>query len=179
MPADWHVIELVVRELRQDPPAYGLCRSHFRHPPTVAEYEKRHRWLWRMSSNCNFPPPTADGWRPARELAHGVGFGARNRNELGEGIESRFPGHGDPITTTRIEMSPAGGNFWQRRAAGARWRTKVVLDWAAPCPPVQRIEFDGRKPPNLAKREKKNKSWNCCAGPAGPTSTTATKETSR
>ena len=71
---------------------------------------------------------------------------ALDRAELGEGIESRFPG---TLTYYDRVETPRGWKFWQRRRRP--FETKVVLDWAE-LPPVQRIELMTNH--NLAKREK-------------------------
>ena len=71
---------------------------------------------------------------------------ALDRTELGEGIESRFPG---TVTYYDRVESHRGWKLWQRRRRP--FETKVVLDWAT-LPPVQRIELMTNH--NLAKREK-------------------------
>lgn len=139
--ADWHVIELVVRNFGKTP-AYDVSFT-FPHPPTVAEYENATDGYADVIE-LQLPrqlPTLAPGqeWRT-------VWDSALDRNELGEGIESRFPG-----TVTyydRIEI-PRGWKFWQRRRRALE--TKVVLDWAT-LPPVQRIELMTNH--DLAKREK-------------------------
>jgi hypothetical protein len=139
--ADWHVIELVVRNFGKTP-AYDVSFT-FPHPPTVAEYENATDGYADVVE-LQLPrqlPSLAPGqeWRT-------VWDSALDRAELGEGIESRFPG-----TVTyydRVEI-PRGWKFWRpnRRAL----ETKVVLDWAS-LPPVQRIELMTNH--DLAKREK-------------------------
>lgn len=139
--ADWHLIELVVRNFGKTS-AYDVSFT-FPHPPTVAEYEN-----------------TADGYADVVELqlprqlptlAPGqewrtVWDSALDRTELGEGIESRFPG---TVTYYDRAEAPHGWKFWRRRRRP--FETKVVLDWNA-LPPVQRIELMTNH--NLAKREK-------------------------
>src|ERR1700677_3720988 len=139
--ADWHVIELVFRNFGKTP-AYDISFT-FPHPPTVAEYENATDGYADVVE-LQLPrqlPTLAPGqeWRT-------VWDSALDRNELGEGIESRFPG-----TVTyydRVEI-PRGWKFWRpsRRAL----EPKVVLDWAS-LPPVQRIELMTNH--DLAKREK-------------------------
>jgi hypothetical protein len=139
--ADWHLIELVVRNFGKTA-AYDV-QFAFPHPPTVAEYENASDGYADVVE-LQLPrqiPTLAPGqeWRT-------VWDSALDRNELGEGIESRFPG-----TLTyydRPEVS-RGWKFWQRRRRP--FETKVVLDWDA-LPPVQRIELMTNH--NLAKREK-------------------------
>src|SRR6201995_1639930 len=128
--ADWHVIELVVRNFGKTP-AYDVSFT-FPPPPTVAEYENATDGYADVVE-LQLPrqlPTLAPGqeWRT-------VWDSALDRAELGEGIESRFPG-----TVTyydRVEV-PRGWKFWRpgRRAL----ETKVVLDWAS-LPPVQRLEL--------------------------------------
>jgi hypothetical protein len=139
--ADWHVIELVVRNFGKTP-AYDISFT-FPHPPTVAEYENATDGYADVVE-LQLPrqlPTLAPGqeWRT-------VWDSALDRAELGEGIESRFPG-----TVTyhdRVEI-PRGWKFW--RPGRRSLETKVVLDWAS-LPPVQRIELMTNH--DLAKREK-------------------------
>jgi hypothetical protein len=139
--ADWHVIELVVRNFGQTA-AYDI-RFAFQQTPTVAEYEN-----------------AADGYadivelRLPRELpvlAPGqewrmVWDSALDRAEIGSGIESRFTG--TLFYYDRPERA-RGWRFWQRERE--QLETAIVLDWEA-LPPVQRIELMTTH--DLAKREK-------------------------
>ena len=139
--ADWHVIELVVRNFGRTA-AYDI-RFSFPNPPTVAEYEN-----------------AADGYADVVELqlprelpvlAPGqewrmVWDSALDRAEIGSGIESRFTG--TVIYHDRPDK-PRGWRFWQRERPA--FETRVVLDWNA-LPPVQRIELMTTH--DLAKREK-------------------------
>jgi hypothetical protein len=139
--ADWHVIELVVRNFGQTA-AYDI-RFSFPNPPTVAEYEN-----------------AADGYADVvelqlpRELAvlapgqewRMVWDSALDRAEIGTGIESRFAG--TVIYYDRPDK-PRGWRFW--RGERPVLQTNVVLDWDA-LPPVQRIELMTTH--DLAKREK-------------------------
>jgi hypothetical protein len=135
------VIELVVRNFGKTS-AYDVSFT-FPHPPTVAEYENATDGYADVVE-LQLPrqlPTLAPGqeWRT-------VWDSALDRAELGEGIESRFPG-----TVTyydRVEI-PRGWKFWQPRRRALE--TKVVLDWAS-LPPVQRIELMTNH--DLAKREK-------------------------
>jgi hypothetical protein len=140
-PADWHVIELVVRNFGQTA-AYDI-RFAFPNPLTVAEYEN-----------------AADGYADVVELqlprelpvlAPGqewrmVWDSALDRAEIGPGIESRFAG--SVIYYDRPDK-PRGWRFWE--AERPMLQTGVVLDWDA-LPPVQRIELMTTH--DLAKREK-------------------------
>jgi hypothetical protein len=140
-PADWHVIELVVRNFGQT--AAHDIRFSFPTPPTVAEYEN-----------------AADGYADVVELqlprelpvlAPGqewrmVWDSALDRAEIGTGIESRFAG--SVIYHDRPDK-PRGWRLWQRDRPVLQ--TSVVLDWDA-LPPVQRIELMTTH--DLAKREK-------------------------
>jgi hypothetical protein len=139
--ADWHLIELVVRNFGKTS-AYDVSFM-FPHPPTVAEYENATDGYADVVE-LQLPrqlPTLAPGqeWRT-------VWDSALDRNELGEGIESRFPG---TVTYYDRVETPRGWKFWQSRRRP--FETKVVLDWAA-LPPVQRIELMTNH--NLAKREK-------------------------
>jgi hypothetical protein len=139
--ADWHVIELVVRNFGKTS-AYDVSFT-FPHPPTVAEYENATDGYADVVE-LQLPrqlPTLAPGqeWRT-------VWDSALDRSELGEGIESRFPG---TVTYYDRAETPRGWKVWQRRRRP--FETKVVLDWAA-LPPVQRIELMTNH--NLAKREK-------------------------
>lgn len=139
--ADWHVIELVVRNFGKTS-AYDVSFT-FPHPPTVAEYENATDGYADVVE-LQLPrqlPTLAPGqeWRT-------VWDSALDRSELGEAIESRFPG---TVTYYDRAETPRGWKFWQPRRRP--FETKVVLDWAA-LPPVQRIELMTNH--NLAKREK-------------------------
>src|SRR3984957_3093148 len=140
-PADWHVIELVVRNFGQTS-AYDI-RFSFSNPPTVAEYENSADGYADITE-LQLPrelPVLAPGqeWRM-------VWDSALDRAEIGSGIESRFVG---TVTYYDRPETPRGWRFWEgdRRAL----QTDVVLDWAA-LPPVQRIELMTTH--DLAKREK-------------------------
>jgi hypothetical protein len=139
--ADWHLIELVVRNFGKTS-AYDVSFT-FPHPPTVAEYENAADGYADVVE-LQLPrqlPTLAPGqdWRT-------VWDSALDRTELGEGIESRFPG---TVTYYDRAETPHGWEFWRRRRRP--FETKVVLDWNA-LPPVQRIELMTNH--NLAKREK-------------------------
>jgi hypothetical protein len=139
--ADWHVIELVVRNFGKTS-AYDVSFT-FPHPPTVAEYENATDGYADVVE-LQLPrqlPTLAPGqeWRT-------VWDSALDRSELGEGIESRFPG---TVTYYDRVEKPRGWKLWRSRRRP--FETKVVLDWAA-LPPVQRIELMTNH--NLAKREK-------------------------
>ncbi len=139
--ADWHVIELVVRNFGKTP-AYDISFT-FPHPPTVAEYENAtdgYADVVELQLPKQLPTlAPSQEWRT-------VWDSALDRTELGEGIESRFPG---TVTYFDHPETPKGWKFWQ---GGRRpLETKVVLDWAS-LPPVQRIELMTTH--DLAKREK-------------------------
>lgn len=139
--ADWHVIELVVRNFGQTP-AYDVGFA-FPHPPSVAQYEA-----------------AADGYADVvplqlpRELPvlvpgqewRTVWDSAIDRAELGDAIEAHFAG---AVTYYDRPERPRGWRFWQR--GRQQIETKVVLDWND-LPPVQRIELLTTH--DLAKREK-------------------------
>jgi hypothetical protein len=140
-PADWHVIELVVRNFGQTA-AYDI-RFAFANPPTVAEYENASDGYADVVE-LQLPrelPVLAPGqeWRM-------VWDSALDRAEIGTGIESRFAG---AVTYYDRPDKPRGWRFWE--AERPMLQTSVVLDWDA-LPPVQRIELMTTH--DLAKREK-------------------------
>jgi hypothetical protein len=140
-PADWHVIELVVRNFGQTT-AYDIQFS-FSNPPTVAEYENSADGYADITE-LQLPrelPVLAPGqeWRM-------VWDSALDRAEIGSGIESRFAG---TVTYYDRPATPRGWRFW--RSNRHALQTDVVLDWNA-LPPVQRIELMTTH--DLAKREK-------------------------
>ena len=140
-PADWHVIELVVRNFGQTA-AYDIQFS-FSNPPTVAEYENSADGYADITE-LQLPrelPVLAPGqeWRM-------VWDSALDRAEIGSGIESRFAG---TVTYYDRPATPRGWRFW--RSNRHALQTDVVLDWNA-LPPVQRIELMTTH--DLAKREK-------------------------
>lgn len=139
--ADWHVIELVVRNFGRT--AAHDIRFSFTNPPTVAEYENASDGYADVVE-LQLPrelPVLAPGqeWRI-------VWDSALDRAEIGNRIESRFTG--SVIYYDRPEQ-PRGWRFWRRGRPALE--TKVVLDWDA-LPPVQRIELMTTH--DLAKREK-------------------------
>ncbi|MCV7409557.1 hypothetical protein [Mycobacterium florentinum] len=139
--ADWHVIELVVRNFGRTA-AYDI-RFSFASPPTVAEYENSTDGYAEVVE-LQLPrelPVLAPGqeWRM-------VWDSALDRGEIGGGIESRFTGK--VLYYDRPEK-PRGWRFWERERQPLE--TNVVLDWDA-LPPVQRIELMTTH--DLAKREK-------------------------
>ena len=140
-PADWRVIELVVRNFGQTA-AYDI-RFSFPNPPTVAEYENAADGYAEVVE-LQLPrelPVLAPGqeWRM-------VWDSALDRAEIGTGIESRFAG--SVIYHDRPDK-PRGWRFWRRERPVLE--TNVVLDWDE-LPPVQRIELMTTH--DLAKREK-------------------------
>ncbi len=139
--ADWHVIELVVRNFGKTA-AYDIQFS-FPTPPTVAEYENAADGYANIVE-LKLPselPVLAPGqeWRM-------VWDSALDRAEIGNGIESRFTG--SVLYHDRPER-PRGWRFWQRERPVLE--SSVVLDWNT-LPPVQRIELMTNH--DLAKREK-------------------------
>lgn len=139
--ADWHVIELVVRNFGRTA-AYDV-RFNFPHPPTVAEYENASDGYADVVE-LQLPrelPTLAPGqeWRM-------VWDSALDRAEIGHGVESRFEG---TVNYYDRPEQPRGWKFWQRPRRALQ--TRVVLDWDA-LPPVQRIELMTTH--DLAKREK-------------------------
>lgn len=139
--ADWHVIELVVRNFGKTS-AYDVSFT-FPNPPTVAEYENATDGYADVVELQL--PPQLPALAPGQEWRT-VWDSALDRTELGEGIESRFPG---TVTYFDRPEEARGWRFWRRPRRALE--TKVVLDWAS-LPPVQRIELMTNH--DLAKREK-------------------------
>lgn len=139
--ADWHVIELVIRNFGKTA-AYDI-ELWFPHRPTVAEYERafdNHPDITELQlpRKLTTLAPGQD-WRT-------VWDSAPHRVELGDVIESRFTG---TVTYYNRPDDRPAWKFWQR---GRRpFETKVVLDWGA-LPPVPRVEL--MTVHDLAKREK-------------------------
>ncbi|KAA1429864.1 hypothetical protein [Mycolicibacter arupensis] len=139
--ADWHVIELVVRNFGKTA-AYDI-RFSFTQPPTVARYETASDGYadvvaLQLPEELTVLAPNQE-WRT-------VWDSAIDRAELGEGIESRFTG------TISYADSPGEPKGWfGRRGKQPRYENKVVLDWAD-LPPVRRVELMTTH--DLAKREK-------------------------
>lgn len=140
-PADWHVIELVVRNFGQTA-AYDIA-FHFDNAPTVAEYEHASDGYADVSELRL--PQELPALAPGQEFRI-VWDSALDRAEIGSGIESRFTG---TVTYYDRPAQRRGRSFWQRERAPLQ--TQVVLDWDT-LPPVQRIELMTTH--DLAKREK-------------------------
>ncbi|MDV3127692.1 hypothetical protein M1247_22410 [Mycobacterium sp. 21AC1] len=124
--ADWHLVELVVRNYGQRP-AYGL-RFEFANPPTVGKYESSYDENYVDIVPLNLPaeiPYLA----PSQEWRI-VWDSALDRKQLGEAIASRFDG-----AITYYDEPGTGG-----KASGKKFRNTTVLDWAT-LPPVDRMEL--------------------------------------
>lgn len=139
--ADWHVIELVVRNFGRTA-AYEI-QFAFPVPPTVAQYENARDGYanvveLQLPSELTTLAPGQE-WRT-------VWDSALDRAELGDAIESRFTG---TVTYYNQAEDRPRWRVWQRHRRALQ--TKVVLDWGA-LPPVQRIELMTAH--DLAKREK-------------------------
>jgi hypothetical protein len=142
--ADWHVIELVVRNFGQTA-AYDV-RFEFTNPPTVAAYE---------DSDSDGPPDVAELDLPSELpfLAPGqewrtVWDSAISREQLGGSIGSRFDGVLTYFDDPRPDQKKRGSKIWNKRL---EFESKVTLDWAT-LQPVQRLELMTTH--DLAKREK-------------------------
>lgn len=139
--ADWHVIELVVRNFGKTA-AYDI-RFSFAEPPTVARYETASDGYadvvaLQLPEELTVLAPNQE-WRT-------VWDSAIDRAELGEGIESRFTG------TVSYSDTPGEPKGWfGRRGKQPRYENKVTLDWGD-LPPVRRVELMTTH--DLAKREK-------------------------
>jgi len=137
--ADWHVVELVVRNFGQTA-AYDIEFS-FLNPPTVAQYENAHDGMVDIAE-LRLPgelPVLAPGqeWRT-------VWDSSLDRYELGGSIEWRFVG------TVTYHDGPEQKTGW-RKGRRRSYKTNVVLDWDD-LQPVQRVELMTSH--DLAKREK-------------------------
>ncbi len=124
--ADWHLVELVVRNYGQRP-AYNL-RFEFANPPTVGKYESSYDDNFVDIAPLNLPseiPYLA----PSQEWRI-VWDSALDRKQLGEAIASRFDG---AITYYDEPGSPG-------KPSGRKLRNAAVLDWAT-LPPVDRMEL--------------------------------------
>jgi hypothetical protein len=142
--ADWHVIELVVRNFGQTA-AYDV-RFDFANHPTVAAYE---------DSDFDGPPEVAELDLPSELpfLAPGqewrtVWDSAISREQLGGSIRSRFDGELTYFDRPRSDQKKRDSRRWNKRL---EFETKVTLDWAT-LQPVQRLELMTTH--DLAKREK-------------------------
>ncbi len=138
--ADWHLIELVVRNFGQRTAYY--IQFHFNNPPTVAEYENADGGMvdiaeLRLPNGLPELAPTQE-WRTVWDYA-------LDRSQLGGAIASRFAG------AVTYYGSPAPTGRWRKGRRRKPIETKVVLDWGT-LPPVQRIELMTAH--DLAKREK-------------------------
>jgi hypothetical protein len=139
--ADWHVVELVVRNFGQTA-AFDIEFS-FLNPPTVARYENAHDGMVDIAE-LRLPgelPVLAPGqeWRT-------VWDSSLDRYELGGSIEWRFVG------TVTYHDRPEQKAGWRKVKDNRRsYKTNVVLDWDD-LQPVQRVELMTTH--DLAKREK-------------------------
>jgi hypothetical protein len=142
--ADWHLIELVVKNFGQL--AAHDIRIAFPNPPTVARYESGYGDGVPEVEKLQLPrklPILAPGqeWRT-------VWDSAMDRNQLGESIDSRFDG-----TLTYSDAPPPNGR-WRKLRFGRQprsFQTPVVLDWNT-LQPVERLELLTTH--DLAKRER-------------------------
>lgn len=139
--ADWHVVELVVRNFGQTP-AYDI-RFEFAQPPTVARYETAADGYADVVAVQL--PPQLPVLAPDQEWRT-VWDSAIDRTELGGAIGSRFTG---VVAYYDRPERPRGWRPWRRQRP--RFENRVVLDWRD-LPPVQRVELMTTH--DLAKREK-------------------------
>jgi hypothetical protein len=142
--ADWHVIELVVRNFGQT--AAHDVRFKFINPPTVAIYEDNVYDAQPDVAELDLPselPFLAPGqeWRT-------VWDSAISREQLGGAIRSRFDGTLTYFDYPRPEREKGASRFWNKRQ---EFESKICLDWAT-LQPVQRLELLTTH--DLAKREK-------------------------
>lgn len=135
--ADWHLIELVARNFGRTA-AYDVRFTFFK-PPTVASYEDEYED--RRPDVVALPlPDVLPALAPGQEWRT-VWDSQRDRDQLGESIESRFDG-----AITYFDR-PANGRLRQRR----QYNTKVLLDWDS-LQPADRLELLTNH--DLAQREK-------------------------
>ena len=139
--ADWHVVELVVRNFGQTA-AFDIDFS-FLNPPTVARYENAHDGMVDIA-DLRLPaelPVLAPGqeWRT-------VWDSSLDRYELGGSIEWRFVG-----TVTYHDRPDQKTGWLSRKGRRRSYKTNVVLDWDD-LQPVQRVELMTSH--DLAKRER-------------------------
>ncbi|OBJ70953.1 hypothetical protein [Mycobacterium sp. 1274756.6] len=141
-PADWHLIELVVRNFGRTA-AYDIGFD-FVAPPTVAAYENAQDGF---ADVITLPlPERLPTLAPGQEWRL-VWDSARDRDQIGSQIESRFTGF---VTYfDRAEEHAGSRRWWRRRRRPLR--TEVVLDWEE-LAPTQRIELMTNH--DLARREK-------------------------
>src|SRR5882757_9011544 len=142
--ADWHVIELVVRNFGQT--AAHDVRFKFVNPPTVAIYEDNVYDAQPDVAELDLPselPFFAPGqeWRT-------VWDSAISREQLGGAIRSRFDGTLTYFDYPRPEREKGASRFWNKRQ---EFESKICLDWAT-LQPVQRLELLTAH--DLAKRER-------------------------
>jgi hypothetical protein len=142
--ADWHVIELVVRNFGQT--AAHDVRFKFINPPTVAIYEDNVYDAQPDVAELDLPselPFLAPGqeWRT-------VWDSAISREQLGGAIRSRFDGTLTYFDYPRPEREKGASRFWNKRQ---EFESKICLDWAT-LQPVQRLELLTTH--DLAKRER-------------------------
>lgn len=139
--ADWHLVELVVKNFGQKP-AYGI-QLEFASPPTVPRYESADADNYvdivplKLPAEIPYLAP-AQEWRT-------VWDSALDRKQLGESIGSRFAG----AVTYYDQPKPArqGKAKTKRR----QYRTPAVLDWGT-LHPVERLELLTTH--DLARQEK-------------------------
>jgi hypothetical protein len=136
--SDWHLIELVVKNYGKTA-AYEIMFAFF-NPPSVPAYERSDEDGRVEVVPLELPeelPVLAPGqeWRT-------VWDSARDRNELGDALESRFVG-----TVTYYGSPTVEGSRKKRQ----RLQSKVILDWKT-LQPVPRLELLTTH--ELAKREK-------------------------
>ena len=141
--ADWHVVELVVRNFGQTA-AFDI-EFTFLNPPTVAQYENAHDGMvdiaeLRLPSELPVLAPGQE-WRT-------VWDSSLDRYELGGSIEWRFVG---TVTYHDCPGQKTGWRWLSQRGRRRSYTSNVVLDWDD-LQPVQRVDLMTSH--DLAKREK-------------------------
>ena len=142
--ADWHVIELVVRNFGSTA-AYNI-KLDFSNHPTVAAYEAVHYDGVPAIAELDLPSELTY-LAPGQEWRT-VWDSAPSREELGGNIRSRFDGTLTYFDQPRPDREQGVSKMWNKRVA---FDTKVTLDWAT-LQPVKRLDLMTGH--DLAKREK-------------------------
>jgi hypothetical protein len=122
--ADWHVIELVVKNYGRTP-AYDVTLD-FEHPPTVMRYEDTYEG--HRSEVVAVPLPDVISVLAPGQEWRTVWDSAIDREQVGTAVESRFEG--------TVQFFDRPGSARRRKPL----QSDVVLDWAT-LQPVQRLEL--------------------------------------
>ncbi len=141
--ADWHVIELVVRNYGSTA-AYDVSFA-FPKPPTVARYEHTEDGFTDIVE-LTLPPQSLPELAPSQEWRT-VWDSALDRSQFG-GVDRLPIRRGWSPTTTSLSRSWWVKTFGRKRTV---YRSKVALDWDT-LQPVHRVEMMTGH--DLARRER-------------------------